>query len=102
MADNIYNIQDGIVYATKISSSICNKIVRDCIPCDQEEADTRIFTHLKHAIEVDMIKSACVLANDTDIVVLSIAFFEELKNLGLEQLWVSFGISKKKTLAFHP
>ena len=60
LADSIYNIQDGIVYATKISSSICNKIVRDCIPCDQEEADTRIFIHLKHAIEVDMIKSACV------------------------------------------
>ena len=96
MADSIYNIQNGIVYATKSSSSICNKIVRESIPCHQEEADTRIFTHLKHAIEVDMINSACVLANDSDIIVLSIAFFAELKTLGLNKLWVSFGIAKKR------
>ena len=83
LADSIYNIQNGIVYATKNSGTVCNKITRESISCSHEEADTRIFVHLKHAIETDMINSACILSNDSDIVILSIAFFEELKTLGL-------------------
>ena len=43
-----------------------------------------------------MINSACILSNDSDIVILSIAFFEKLKTLGLEKLWVSFGTSKNR------
>ena len=96
LADSIYNIQNGIVYATKNSGTVCNKITRESISCSHEEADTRIFVHLKHAIETDMINSACILSNDSDIVILSIAFFEELKTLGLEKLWVSFGTSKNR------
>ena len=76
LANSVYNIQDGTVYITKKSSSVCNKIVRECISYYQEKADIRILTHLKHAIQVDMINSACVLANDTDIILLSIAFFQ--------------------------
>ena len=52
--------------------------------------------HLKHAIEKDCITSACILSNDTDIIVLARAFFEELEILGLEILWVSFGIGRNR------
>ena len=89
-------IEKGIVYVTKNSSSISNKIARAGIQCTHEEAVTRVFVHLKNAIEVDLITSCCILSNDTDIVVLAVAFFEELHELGLMELWVSFGISKNK------
>ena len=56
-----------------------------------EQADTRLFVHLKHAIQNDLIASASIHANDTDIVVLAIAFFHELFDIGLNELWVSFG-----------
>ena len=73
------------------------KIARAGIQCTHEEADTRVFVHLKNAIEVDLITSCCILSNDTDIVVLAIAFFEELHELGLV-LWNSLCLLEfKKT-----
>ena len=35
-----------------------------------------------------------IYANDTDIIILAIAFFHELCSLGLSELWVSFGRGK--------
>ena len=64
------SIEDGIVYASYNETSICNKFARQQIPCTHEEADTRIFVHLKNAIERDCISSACIMCNDTDIVIL--------------------------------
>ena len=91
LAKSIYSIETGIVYATVANSSICNKILRTPIQCTHEEADTRLFAHLKHAIQNDLIASASIHANDTDIIVLAIAFFHELCEMGLNELWVSFG-----------
>ena len=51
LADSIYQIENGIVYATKNSSSISNKIARAGIQCTHEEADTRVFVHLTNAID---------------------------------------------------
>ena len=92
LAKSICTIEDGIVYASYNETSICNKLTRQQIPCTHEEADTRIFVHLKNAIERDCISSACIMCNDTDIVILATAFFEELEMKGLQKLWVSFGI----------
>ena len=75
LAKSIYSIQTGLAYATIGDSSICNKVVRASIPCIHEEADTRIFVHLKHAVEKDCITTAAIHANDTDIFVLASAFF---------------------------
>ena len=96
LAKSIYNINNGIVYATINTSSVCNKIARNAITCMHEEADTRIFVHLKHAINFDLIKTACILSNDTDVIIIAISHFEQLKLLGLEELWVSFGAGKRK------
>ena len=96
LAKSVYNVHSGLVYATINNSSVCNKIVRSEIPCCHEEADTRMFVHLKHALEKDLIKSACILANDSDVVIIAISFFCDLKLLGLEQLWVSFGLGNKR------
>ena len=100
LAKSIYSIQTGLAYATIGDSSICNKVVRASIPCIHEEADTRIFVHLKHAVEKDCITTAAIHANDTDIFVLATAFFHQLSEIGLKELWVSFG--KGRATAWYP
>ena len=91
LAKSIYGIETGIAYATVANSTICNNIIRKPIECTHEEADTRLFVHLKHAIQKDSISSASIHANDSDIIILAIAFFNELFDIGLYELWVSFG-----------
>ena len=96
LAKSVYSIEEGIVYATIQSNSISNKVIRSPINCTQEEADTRIFVHLKHSIERDFISRASIHANGTDIIVIAISLFHELNELGLEKLWVSFGRGRTK------
>ena len=78
LAKGICTIDDSIVYSTYDKTSVCNKIARQSISCTHEEADTRLlkFMHLKHAIEIYCITSACILSNDTDILVLALAFLK--------------------------
>jgi len=96
LAKSIYNITSGLVYATHKASSVSNKIARNAIVCTHEEADTMIFIHLKHAIQKDVIRTACIIANDTDVIIIAVSHFTQLKSLGLEQLWVSFGTGKRR------
>ena len=51
----------------------------------------RLFAHLRHAVEHDCTTTACVLSNDTDIIVLALPHFHTLKPQGVRKLWVSFG-----------
>ena len=67
LAKGLCTIDEGIVYAAYDQTSVCNKIARQPISCTHEEGDTRLFVHLKHAIERDCITSACILSNDTDM-----------------------------------
>ena len=60
-------------------------------PCNHSEADTRILLHLAHAAEQGH-TTAYVRTVDSDIVVLTVRFFE---TLGLSELWVGFGTGKK-------
>ncbi len=55
-------------------------------PCNHEEADTRIFTHVKH-ISTCGYNSAIIRTVDSDIVVLAVSLFDDL---GLETLWIAF------------
>ncbi len=59
-------------------------------PCNHEEADTRIFIHIKHASENGM-KKILVRTVDTDVVELAIALARKLE---LDELWVVFGVGK--------
>ena len=67
-------------------------------PCQQEEADTRMVLHLRHAAMQGHTK-AYVRTVDSDVVVLTINFFHEL---GLSELWVGFGTGKSyKDIPIH-
>ena len=60
------------------------------IPCSHEEADTRIFVHVKELV----LKGHAVLlvdTVDTDVLVIAISCFNELSQFGLEKLWIEFG-----------
>ena len=77
LAKGINTIDNGI--ACYNETSIYNKIARQQISCSQKVADTRLFVHLKHAIEKYCITSACILSIDTDIILLAIAFLKNWK-----------------------
>ncbi|MCP3851669.1 MAG: hypothetical protein GY694_15720 [Gammaproteobacteria bacterium] len=91
LAKNIYSIIEGVDYTTIQNSSISNKVIRSPIQRTQEEADTRMFVHLKNLIERDFITTASIHANDTDIIIISISHFHELTE------WISFGRGKTKS-----
>ena len=100
LAKSVNCVERGIAYASCAHGSVCNKIIRAPIECTHEEADTRIFVHLLHAIQNDSISSASIHANDSDIVILAIAFYHELNSFGLQELWVSYG--KGRTTVWLP
>ena len=60
-------------------------------PCSREEADIRILLHVKDAMNSGY-KDAIIRAVDTDVVVLAVAYFQDLENIG--NLWIAFGTGK--------
>ena len=62
----------------------------DLSPCQQEEADTRMMLHLRHAVDQGRTK-AYLRTVDSDVVVLAIHFFHDL---GLSELCIGFGSGK--------
>ncbi|KAK3911789.1 Phosphoenolpyruvate carboxylase [Frankliniella fusca] len=76
-----------------------NAAAVSCLPgtscAAMEEADGRIILHL-----VDMIKSGIqdvlIRTVDTDVVVLAISFYHQLKEIGLVSLWVKLGTGTHK------
>ena len=56
--------------------------------CNHEEADTRIFFHVKHA-SARGLKKVWIRTVDTDVVVLAIACAKQLE---LQELWIAFGV----------
>ena len=57
--------------------------------CNHEEADTRIFIHVKHASARGLKKVLNCRTVDTDVVVLAIAYAKQLE---LQELWITFGV----------
>ena len=74
-----------------LMSSGCALNVDSLQPCNQEEADTRMFLHVIHASAHGSLR-VTIRSNDTDIIVLGLALFPQL---GLEELHVTFGTDKK-------
>jgi hypothetical protein len=87
---------DGKLVVAKNENTLSNCDTFHQPPCTHEEADTRIFVHLKNAIQEDNIESATVLSNDTDISVIAAATFNRLCKEGLQQIWVACGLPKKR------
>ena len=59
-------------------------------PCSHEEADRRIFVHAKDAT-TNGSKCIIIKANDTDVLVIAISVLPSLQELGLLEMWISFG-----------
>lgn len=59
-------------------------------PCNHEEADSRIFVHVKHAVARGY-RRIMIRTVDTDVVVLAVA---NVRKLRAEELWLAFGVGK--------
>lgn len=60
--------------------------------CNHEEADTRVIVHIIHSLARGS-RSVIVRTVDTDVVVILIGKFYDLKMLELDlDLWVFFGV----------
>ena len=84
---------DGILLISTESEKVLSNKPFDVSalqPCNHAEADTRIILHLAHASSQGHDK-VFVRTVDSDIVVLAIAFYEQL---GLSELWIGFGSGK--------
>jgi hypothetical protein len=85
---------DGkLLLSTHFKTVLAN---RDCDlttlqPCKHSEADTRILLHLAHAVQQGH-TAAYVRTVDSDVVVLSVRFFD---TLGLSELCFGFGTGKR-------
>jgi len=66
-------------------------------PCNHEEFDTRVTLHAANAAASQGYKRILIIANDTDVVILAVSFFNEI---GAEKLWVTFGKGKNSTFPF--
>ena len=68
---------------------------------DQEEADSRMILHLFDAA-IEGHEKAYIRTVDSDVVVLCIHHFPNLKQLGINELWVGFGKGKSyKDIPIH-
>ena len=61
-------------------------------PCSHEEADTRVFLHLRD-ISLHGYRKAMIRTVDIEVLLIAIALFS---CLGLEQLWLDFGVGKNR------
>ena len=75
--------------------------ISEISPCSHEEADTRIFLHIKDAVKGGF-KTVMIKANDTDVLVIAVATFSQLQELGLQEMWLAFGQGRNlKWISVH-
>ena len=83
---------------TEVHCSPADLCTDGLAPCLQEEADTRLFLHVADAVQKGC-KKVTIRSVDTDVVVLSVAFFN---NIAPDELWLAFGVgSNFRYLAIH-
>lgn len=85
---------DKVIISTLLDSVVSSRddqTTDGLQPCSHEEADTRMFVHVKDAMNCGF-KSVMIRTVDTDVVVLAVAHFQDLPNI--EQLWIAFGTGK--------
>ncbi|KAJ8897468.1 hypothetical protein PR048_002814 [Dryococelus australis] len=92
------------MWSTKGSDVLSNNINLDkaaLAPSNHEVADSRIFVHVLDAVASGR-TNICIGTVDTDVVVLGVSFFHELREQGLKKMWIQFGAgppegSRRKT-----
>ena len=92
LADQISDMQsDNTIIATREGTVVSNRATRPSLtPCDHEEADTRLFVHVRDAVREGR-HSIIVKASDTDVLVIALAILPELIEVGLERMWLAYG-----------
>lgn len=85
---------ENLIIATTNDDVICNRQfnTENLAPSNHEEADTRIFLHVKNAAETNH-QEISIRTVDTDVVVIAVSMFRELN---IEKLWIEFGTGRKK------
>ena len=93
----LLELPDGKQLSTTIledcASSPPDQDVSTLAPCNQEEADSRIFLHVAAATSSGHQK-VIVRTTDSDVVVLAVSAFVALEHQ-LEELWVAFGTQRR-------
>ena len=103
LANEVKKISDdSLVIATLCEGMVSNNPIDSTIlsPCNHEEADMRIFLHVKHISSYSTEeRRICICVTDTDVVIIAISVFDQL---GCTELWIEFGIvSNKLWLPIH-
>ena len=92
---SLAEVNSTMFYAYNIVCK-CNKTTVDVqflSPCYHEETDTRVFLDVNNMARNGCIKLA-IRTTDTDVLILAISSFHELK-VDLGEIWVDFGAAKK-------
>ena len=77
-------------FGDSVLSSASREDLSSTSPCSHEEADTRLLLHVLDAARSEHTRIA-VITNDTDVLVLAVAMFQEIP---VNELWVAFGVGK--------
>ena len=89
----VSSYNETVLSSSAIFSLDCDNLV----PCNHEEADTRIFLHVKHT--ASQFSKVLIKSVDTDVVVLAISLFDKLN---VSELWIQFGVEKSlKNIPVH-
>ena len=80
------------VIATKGDNVVSNKGIHSTglQPCNHKKADIRILLHARNAV-LSEFKKVMIVANDTDVVVVSLYAFFDLR---IDKLWIEYGSGK--------
>ncbi|CAB4022060.1 Hypothetical predicted protein, partial [Paramuricea clavata] len=92
LTENI-NCANGVFVGTVEDGAVSNQADIDLeplMPCNIEEADERIFVHVRNAAEE--CSRILVKTVDSDVVVIALSAFHRIP--GLQELWLEFGVGK--------
>ena len=87
-----YRCEEGIVICIKDDKVLANRQITksNLESCNHEEADTWLFVHAQDAAVTNMQK-VMIIGNDTDIVVIALYIFCDLK---IDQPLIEYGCRK--------
>jgi len=85
-------IPHPVIVSTKLNHVVSNLMTSldQMDPCNHEEADTRMFVHIKDGYRRGYQKMMIVTV-DTDVVIIALYHFF---SLNIEELWIEFGTGK--------
>ena len=88
------NDVSATIICTKLSEVVINSAIDlvSLLPCNHEEADTRIFVHVNDAANVGR-QYISIKTVDTDVVVIAVGIFFELH---IAELWIEYGAGRKR------